>query len=156
MSNILSAPGNILCRRQHCTSCPDNETHAVVNDNGTVTKDAPGCPPVIITDLTPIPVPPVVAEHLRAYSETDSVGHVVTFRFMGNKSRLPRKATSGSAGYDLYSGEDAVVPASNVRVVDTHVSVAIPLDCYGRVAPRSSLAYRLIDVGGGVIDSGTI
>ena len=72
---------------------------------------------------------------------------------MGNKDRLPRKATSVSAGYDLYSGEDAVVPASKVRVVDTHVSFAIPLDCYGRVAPRSSLAYRLIDVGGGVIDS---
>ena len=64
-----------------------------------------------------------------------------------------RKATSGSAGYDLYSGEDAVVPASKVRVVDTHVSVTIPLDCDGRVARRSSLVYRLIDVGGGVIDS---
>ena len=38
-------------------------------------------------------------------------------------------------------------------MVDTHVSVTIPLDCYGRVAPRSSLAYRLIDVGGGVINS---
>ena len=98
-------------------------------------------------------VPPVVVEHLRAYSGTDSVGRVVTFRFMGNKGPLPRKATSGSAGYDLYSGEDAVVPASKVRMVDTHVSVTIPLDCYGRVAPRSSLAYRLIDVGGGVIDS---
>ena len=46
-----------------------------------------------------------------------------------------------------------MVPASKVYVVDTHVSVTIPLDCYGRVAPRSSLAYRLIDVGGGVIDS---
>ena len=78
---------------------------------------------------------------------------MVTFRFIGNKGQLPRKATSGSAGYDLYSGEDAVVPASKVRVVDTHVSVTIPLDCYGRVAPRSSLAYRLIDVGCGVIDS---
>ena len=99
MSNILSAPGNILCRRQHCTSCPDDETHAVVNDDDTVAKDAPGCPPpVIITDLTSIPVPPVVAEHLRAYSETDSVGRVVTFRFIGNKVRLPRKATSESAG----------------------------------------------------------
>ena len=72
---------------------------------------------------------------------------------MGNKGRLLRKANSGSAGYDLYSGEDAVVPASKVRVEDTHVSVTIPLDCYDRVAPRSSLAYRLIDVGGGVIDS---
>ena len=114
MSNILSAPGNILCMRQHCTSCPDDETRTVVNDDGIVAKGARVCPPpVIITDLTSVPATSVVAEHLRAYSDTGSVGRVVTFRFMGNKGQLPRKATSGSAAYDLYSGEDAVVQRLN-------------------------------------------
>ena len=61
MSNILNSPGNILCRRQHCTSFPDDEMHGVVNDDGTAAKDAPGYPPpVIIADLTSIPVPPAI------------------------------------------------------------------------------------------------
>ncbi len=37
--------------------------------------------------------------------------------------------------------------------VKTDISVAIPHGCYGRVAPRSGLAWKhFIDVGAGVID----
>ena len=39
-----------------------------------------------------------------------------------------------------------------MHLIDTCVSVSIPFDCYGRVAGRSSLAMRFIDVGGGVTD----
>lgn len=38
-------------------------------------------------------------------------------------------------------------------MVDTGLSVAIPEDCYGRVAPRSGLAWKhSIDTGAGVVD----
>lgn len=38
-------------------------------------------------------------------------------------------------------------------MVSTDLSVAIPEDCYGRVAPRSGLAWKhSIDTGAGVID----
>ena len=45
------------------------------------------------------------------------------------------------------------MPASKVGLIDTYVNVSIPFDCYGRVAGRSSLAMRFIDVDGGVINS---
>ena len=36
------------------------------------------------------------------------------------------------------------------------MQVALPDGCYGRIAPRSGLAYKKgIDVGAGVIDQGT-
>ena len=38
-------------------------------------------------------------------------------------------------------------------IVDTGVIVCMSRDCYGKVAPRSSLAKRCIDIGGGIIDS---
>lgn len=38
-------------------------------------------------------------------------------------------------------------------LVSTGISVAIPHDCYGRVASRSGLAMKGIEVGAGVIDS---
>ena len=65
----------------------------------------------------------------------------------------PRRATFGSAGYDLYSAQETVVPAGGKKVVMTDVALILPDGCYGRVAPRSGLAVRNhIDVGAGVID----
>lgn len=69
-------------------------------------------------------------------------------------SQLPVRATCGSAGYDLFSDSDVVIPAHGKGMVNTGISVSIPENCYGRIAPRSSLAWKSsIDVGAGVIDS---
>lgn len=66
----------------------------------------------------------------------------------------PKKGTPGSAGYDLYSAEDITIPSKQRACVATDVGVLIPSGYYGRVAPRSSLAYRYgIDVFAGVIDN---
>ena len=52
------------------------------------------------------------------------------------------------------SAEDCVIPARGKHMVSTDLSVAIPPCCYGRVAPRSGLAWKhSIDTGAGVIDS---
>lgn len=51
------------------------------------------------------------------------------------------------------SAEDTTIPARGKAMVATDISVAIPADCYGRVAPRSGLAWKhSIDTGAGVID----
>ena len=64
------------------------------------------------------------------------------------------RSTVGAAGYDLAAAESAVVPAHSQCLVKTGLAIAIPPDCYGRVAPRSGLALKkFIDVGAGVIDS---
>jgi deoxyuridine 5'-triphosphate nucleotidohydrolase len=54
----------------------------------------------------------------------------------------------------LCSAEDCVIPARGKYMVNTDLKVAIPSTCYGRVAPRSGLAWKhSIDTGAGVIDS---
>ena len=58
----------------------------------------------------------------------------------------------GSAGYDLYSTEDLVIPSLGTAKVRLGISIALPENTYGRIAPRSGLALKGIDVGGGVID----
>ena len=67
---------------------------------------------------------------------------------------LPVRGSEFSAGLDLSSAEDCVVPAGNKCVVCTDLAIAIPPYTYGRIAPRSGLAAKhFIDVGAGVIDS---
>ncbi len=75
-------------------------------------------------------------------------------KLLSKEARVPKQATSFSAGYDLFAAESAVVPSLGRKLIKTNVSMAIPMNYYGRIAPRSGLAYKNgIDVLAGVIDS---
>lgn len=70
------------------------------------------------------------------------------------EARLPTRGSVESAGADLYSAENAVVPPRGRLLVKTGISIAIPKNTYFRVSPRSGLALKHgIDVMAGVIDS---
>lgn len=66
----------------------------------------------------------------------------------------PMRATEGSAGYDLTSAIDAVIPPNGRLAVSTGIAIGLPEGTYGRIAPRSGLAFKYgIDVFAGVIDA---
>ncbi|XP_071825214.1 uncharacterized protein [Apostichopus japonicus] len=66
---------------------------------------------------------------------------------------IPTRGSAQSAGLDLYSSEEAWIPALGKFLVKTGLSIALPDGCYGRVAPRSGLSSKhFVDVGAGVID----
>ncbi len=67
----------------------------------------------------------------------------------------PRRTSEGAAGYDLYAYNPDGRPLFLEKrlMVRTGCSVAIPPGYYGRIAERSSLAWKYgVSVGGGVID----
>lgn len=66
---------------------------------------------------------------------------------------VPKRASSGAAGYDLTSVQDMVIPPNERAIVKTGLAITVPHGTYGRVAPRSGLAVKAgIHVGAGVID----
>ncbi|OAA73473.1 dUTP pyrophosphatase [Cordyceps fumosorosea ARSEF 2679] len=68
--------------------------------------------------------------------------------------RLPTRGSAFAAGYDLYASRATTIPARGKVLVDTDISIAVPSDTYGRIAPRSGLASKhFIDTGAGVIDA---
>lgn len=71
-----------------------------------------------------------------------------------NKATAPTRGSALAAGYDLYSSETATVPARGQALVSTDISVMVPENTYGRVAPRLGLAVKHgISTGAGVIDA---
>ncbi|WWD22902.1 hypothetical protein CI109_107397 [Kwoniella shandongensis] len=73
---------------------------------------------------------------------------------LSSDATTPTRGSALSAGYDLYSAEQAVVPARGKALIDLQLSIAVPEGTYGRVAPRSGLASKhSIDTGAGVIDA---
>lgn len=86
-------------------------------------------------------------------SKMPSNHEFVRVRKLSEHATIPTKGTRDSAGHDLSSAYDAVVPARGHVLVKTDLSIDIPWGTYGRIAPRSGLALKhAIDVGAGVID----
>ena len=75
-------------------------------------------------------------------------------KLLSPDAKVPTRATEFSAGLDLSSIEDTIVPANKWIAIPTGISIQIPKDCYARIAPRSGLAFKYgIQVGAGVVDS---
>lgn len=55
---------------------------------------------------------------------------------------LPRYASDGDAGLDLYAREGLTLPAGERALVPTGVALAVPRGHVGLVHPRSGLAWR--------------
>ena len=79
----------------------------------------------------------------------------VGFKKISKDSILPLRAHSSDAGYDLFSSEEHWIKPEERRLVSTGICLSIQKGHYGRIAPRSGLAYEHgVDVLAGVIDSG--
>ena len=78
----------------------------------------------------------------------------INVKKLSENAIIPTQGTSFAAGYDLYAAEDAVVVCGTRKLIKTNISMEINPGYYGRIAPRSGLAYKNgIDVLAGVIDS---
>lgn len=71
----------------------------------------------------------------------------------GKDTLIPKRSTLKSAGFDLKSSEDCIIPAKSHKAVKTGIIVSLPPNSYGRIASRSGLSLKHgIEVGAGVID----
>lgn len=85
---------------------------------------------------------------------TESNFPILKVKRLSSNAKLPVRASSGAAGYDLFAAEDCCIDPHTRRVVKTDLSIAVPVSHYGRVAPRSGLSFKYgIDIAAGVIDS---
>jgi dUTP pyrophosphatase len=67
---------------------------------------------------------------------------------------LPRRATDGSAGYDLFSSDAVTIGPGDLVCVPTGIAIRVPPGTYGRIAPRSGVTVKHnVHVGAGVIDA---
>ncbi len=86
-------------------------------------------------------------------NECLSNGNVLKVVLLSENAILPSRATEFSAGYDLSTPADIIIPAWTRKLVKTDLAIKVPGGTYGRIAGRSSLAFKnSIDVAGGVID----
>ena len=75
-------------------------------------------------------------------------------KLLSTNAKLPTRGSEYAAGYDLYTCEPAIIPPRTRKLVNTGISIATPSTrLYARIAPRSGLAVKGLDIGAGVVDS---
>lgn len=78
----------------------------------------------------------------------------LNFKKLHEQAILPTRGSEQAAGLDLYSVENALIPAEGYATVRTGIAVAIPRGYYGRISPRSGLSAKHgIFTLAGVVDS---
>ena len=69
-------------------------------------------------------------------------------------AELPARKTPGSAGLDLSSAYNYVIPPGEAGRIATEIAVTVPKNCYGQISERSGFSYdNKVSILGGVIDS---
>lgn len=90
---------------------------------------------------------------MAAQNAVTSVERVQVYRLHAT-AQLPRKATGGAAGFDLFSCETKNISPGDWEQVRTGIILAIPQLYYGQIGSRSGLAINSkITAFPGVIDS---
>ncbi|XP_012261123.2 deoxyuridine 5'-triphosphate nucleotidohydrolase, mitochondrial [Athalia rosae] len=85
---------------------------------------------------------------------TSLVGSMLKFAKLTDKAHAPTRGSAAAAGFDLRSAYEYIIPANGKEIIKTDLQIEVPPGTYGRVAPRSGLAWKYhIDVGAGVIDA---
>lgn len=79
---------------------------------------------------------------------------MIKIKKLHQDAKIPVRANETDAGADLCSVESVVIAPLSRTLIKTGISLEIPKNYYGRIAPRSGLAFKNgIDVLAGVIDS---
>ena len=65
---------------------------------------------------------------------------------LSDTATIPTHGSAVAAGWDLYASQECIVPARGKAIVSTDISIAVPVGYYGRVAPRSGMAWKNIQI----------
>ena len=75
-------------------------------------------------------------------------------KLLSPTAKVPTKSNSGDAGFDLYSPVAVIINPGCLQLIKLDIAITeFPPGTYGRLAPRSGLALRGVEVLGGVVDS---
>jgi dUTP pyrophosphatase len=73
---------------------------------------------------------------------------------LNEQARVPAKAHSGDAGWDIFASEAAEVGPGETKIIKTGIALEIPPGWYGQIKSRSGLGAKGLIVTAGVVDSG--
>lgn len=80
---------------------------------------------------------------------------MIKFKKLNKEAKIPERATTGAAGFDLhYTGYSTVLHIGKRVIFETGIACELPGGCMGIIKPRSGWAAKYgVDVLAGLIDT---
>ena len=86
-------------------------------------------------------------------SSGNNSNETLKFSKLSPNAKAPMRGSDFAAGYDLFAAEEKDIEPGQRKLVKTDIQIDVPFGTYGRIAPRSGLAWKHgVDVKAGVID----
>lgn len=82
-----------------------------------------------------------------------SLASTVRVKKLLSHVKLPKRATSGSIGFDACMAHPVTLAPNAITKIYTGLAMQVPDNHYLRIAPRSSLSLKGISIEAGVVDS---
>ena len=77
----------------------------------------------------------------------------IKFKRLHEGAKLPRRATNGSVGFDLYAVSSCTLFPNSPALIDTHIACEIPDGYCGQIWPRSGKSVKhCASIDAGLID----
>ena len=86
---------------------------------------------------------------------TNLCDNMLLVKLLSPHAKLPTQGSGTAAGYDLYSSEKTTLSPKTRKLVDTGIAITMntPKNLYARIASRSGLSVKALDIGAGIIDA---
>ena len=163
VTQIMDKEGRIIEQRtsksaRRFVSLSDSASHEWPNVHRILTKDADG---VVIRDLitkhkhmkSTASGPVLILRAAPAKLKRKRGDMLLRVRRLDDSAIMPTRSAYGTAGCDICSPSEYLVPAKGRIVVMTKLSFAVPSGTYARTATGPGLATRsVVDVGTGAVD----
>jgi len=99
-----------------------------------------------------VPEPEIALESYYGHPSSKNIN--ILFKTTNKSAKLPKQASKGSVGYNLFSLTPAIIPPKTHSLIPTGLSCEIPTGYYGQLASQSGFASKLkIFTMPGVIDN---
>ncbi len=76
----------------------------------------------------------------------------MSFKIVTSQNLRPKRATAGSAGYDLFADEDMKIEPGDIAKIALGLKVSLPPETCGQILPRSGFTTKKR----GLVITGTI
>lgn len=76
----------------------------------------------------------------------------IKYLIFDSRAIIPKRATDGSVGYDIYTYQDILLEPNTTTKIPTGFGIKLPSGYYPEIHARSSLSIGHTTIGAGIID----
>jgi len=82
---------------------------------------------------TEVSAPDIALESYHGQTQNNNLTPKLLFRTLEEKIKIPKQASKGSAGYNIYASKSIIIKPKSQALISTSLACEIPTNYYGQL-----------------------